>query len=259
METGQTSQNRSSENKIFYVLIFVLSLLAIIFGTFWGQNNDEEIVKKCDNGAKNYSQCDLCPENKTLVERQCIDNIEEIIKKEPTDYEKFELYKKVSIYPDGLITPDDYMEKASKYLNDDGTYNIGRRIKISGEIEDAYIYIKAGANDGSGKYTSIDKKYDTVYFYIKNGAYEGGHLNLAKSKLGKTSELTEILFNLKNIPLAKRLGGYRSGAFISENLLADLKDGRMIGSIVNTNRYGKIENLIIAYKCVGNEDSCSIK
>lgn len=259
MAAEQSIQNKPTENRIFYILIFVLSLIAILFGIFWDKRNFSEETKKCLNETINYPQCDKCEEGKTPVGVQCIKNIEGNIQKEPTDFEKFELYEKVSIYPGGLITPDDYMENTNVYLNDDGTHNVGRKIEITGEIEDAYIYIKAGANNGSGKYTSITEKYDTIYFYIKNSIYKGGHLNLSKSKLGKTSELTEVLFNLKNLSVAENLKQYRSGVFKEKNLLDDLYDERIVGAIVNTDRYGKIENLIIGYKCKGGTDSCNIK
>lgn len=259
MPVDQTTNNKSAENRIFYILIFILSLIAILFGTFWNKKNSNEETKKCLSEAINYPQCDKCQEGKTLIGVQCIENIEERVQTELTDFEKYESYKKVSIYPDGLVTPEDYIKNTSVYLNDDGTHGVGRRIKITGIIEDAYVYIKAGTNDDSGKYNSITEKYDTIYFYIKNGVYKGGHLNLSKSKLGKISELTEVLFNLKNLFVAEKLDQYRIGEFFEENLLGDLMDNRVIGALVNTSRYGKVENFIIGYKCKGERDSCSIK
>lgn len=259
MSTEQMTPNKSSENKAFYLLIFSLSLLAILFGTFWGRKNSGEIVKICLNETTNYPQCDKCQWGKTLVGIHCIESIQENVQKELSDFEKYESYNKVSIYPNGLITPENYLQNSGAYLNDDGTRGVGRKIKITGELDDAYIYIKAGANDDAGKYASITEKYDTIFFFLKNGIYEGGHLNLSKSKLGKASELTEVLFNLKNLSVSEKLGQYRSGTFKEENLLDDLKDSRIIGTIVNTARYGKIENLIIGYKCSGEKDSCSIR
>jgi len=85
-------------------------------------------------------------------------------------------------------------------------------------------------------------------------------LDLSKSKYGKTSDLTELLFNLKNLSFASDLKSeYRKNIFHTENFLVDLNDGKLIGAIVNTQRYGKIENLIIAYKCKGNKNDCEIK
>jgi|SRR3989339_50959 len=255
----EQTTNKSTENKTFYILIFLLSLLAILFGTFFNRINTVQEPQKCQNEAINYPQCDKCQDGKTLVGMQCVNNIQENVPTELTDFEKYESYEKVSIYPDGLVTPDDYMKSTKIYLNDDGTHGVGRKIKITGEVEDAYIYIKAGANDDAGKYTSITEKYDTIFFFLKNGIYKGGHLNLSKSKLGKVSELTEVLFNLKSLSVAEKLGQYRNGAFIEENLLDDLNDNRVIGAVVNTARYGKIENLIIGYKCKSGQNTCSIK
>lgn len=257
--TLEPAINKPTENKTFYVLIFALSLVAILFGTFFNRKNEVQEPQKCQNEAVNYPKCDICDEGKTFIGTQCVDNILEHVPVEQADFDKYESYNKVSIYPNGLVTPDDYMKNTQIYLNDDGTHGVGRRITIAGEIEDAYVYIKAGANDDAGKYTSIIEKYDTVFFFLKNGVYRGGHLNLSKSKLGKASELTEVLFNLKNLSVAEKLGQYRSDTFKEENLLTDLKDNRMIGAIVNTARYGKIESLVIGYKCNGEKDSCSIR
>src|SRR3989339_447613 len=120
MGTEQPVSNKSAENKVFYILIFSLSLLAILFGTFWGKKNSGEEAKKCLNETVNYPQCDKCQEGKNLVGAQCIDNINENVQNEPTDFEKYETYKKVSIYPEGLITPTDYVRDSKVYLNDDG-------------------------------------------------------------------------------------------------------------------------------------------
>jgi len=199
-----------------------------------------------------------CAEGEMLIEDNCVKVIEEDVIEELTDLEKFESYNQVSIYSRGIVTPNDYMQRSGEYLNDDGTDGVGRKIRVDGEIEDAYIYIKAGTNDAGGNFGSILEQYDTIFFYIKNGTYQGGHLEVSKSKFGQPSEFTEILFNLSDLPVATSLRNYRNGNFDTINLLDDLQEDRRVGALVNTERYGKIELLIIGYKCKGEQDSCNI-
>lgn len=179
------------------------------------------------------------------------DEVEEEV--ELTDLEKYDSYKKISMYPDGIETPDNYIANASESLT-----NAGRKIRFVGEIEDAYIYIKAGANDGEGNFTSIQKEFDGIWFYIVNNNFNGGQLDLSRSKFSETSELTELLYNIKSIPVAENLEQYRIENFKTLNLLGELKDNRFIGTLVSTMRYGKILELSIGYKCVEGS-SCTIK
>ncbi len=169
------------------------------------------------------------------------------------DINKFNSYKKFFIYPNGLITPTDYISNPSASLE-----KAAQKIKITGNIEDAYIYIKAGANDENGNFTSIMKKYDGVWFYLENGVFLGGQLDLSKSIFGQTSNLTELLYNFNSVPVAQNLAMYRSNKYEKKNFLKDLKDERKIGSMVSTSRYGKIEKVIIAYKCQNGSD-CKIE
>lgn len=241
-----------NEIKKEHIWFGILLILILLFGYLLAsgvvfRNNGHQVSEiECNNG-------------ETLIDSKCVKNIEDQGSQELSDFEKYESYKKVSIYPKGLVTPDDYIENAGEYLNDDGTDGVGRTIEVTGEIADAYLYVKAGANDAGGNFVPILQRYDSIYFYLRNGIYLGGHLDLGKSTLGKPSELTEVLFNLNKMPLAENLDAYRNNEFKTIDLLGELNGIRRIGALVSTARYGKIEQLIIGYKCKGEEDSCSIR
>jgi hypothetical protein len=53
MET-EIQSSKSVENRIFYILIFVLSILAILFGTFFNKKNATPEPQNCQNEAVNY-------------------------------------------------------------------------------------------------------------------------------------------------------------------------------------------------------------
>lgn len=169
------------------------------------------------------------------------------------EIKKFNSYNLISIYPDGIVTPADYIQNPNKSLE-----SAAKNIIITGNISDAYIYIKAGANDENGNFTSIKKQYDGIWFYLRNGKFLGGQLELSKSIFGQTSELTEVLYNLKNVSVAEDLKAYRQNQYTNKNLLAELSGERKIGAILSTSRYGRIEKVILAYKCADNTD-CKIE
>lgn len=175
---------------------------------------------------------------------------------EPTIFDQYKDYKRVSIYPNGIETPSNYTESPTTAST--SLANAGVRIKINGDILDAFIYIKAGANNESGSFTQINKKYDGIWFYLENGSFDGGILNLSKSIFGQPSQFTELLFDLKNVPLAKDNTDYRKNIYENKDLLFNLKDSRIVGALVSTNRYGKIIELTIGYKCNDEKNECSI-
>lgn len=169
------------------------------------------------------------------------------------DIKKFNSYNLISIYPNGVVTPSDYIQNPNKSLD-----GIAKNIVITGNISDAYIYIKAGANDENGNFTSIKKQYDGIWFYLRNGKFLGGQLELSKSVFGQTSELTELLYNLKNVSVAENLDAYRNNKYVNKNLLSELNGERKIGALVSTSRYGRIEKVILAYKCAEN-NACNVE
>jgi len=232
-------------------IMTVIILLLSIFGVLYIVKN----LSKDKNNNIPETTVNQNIDNKEInIENIKPEEKEEAVK-EQTDFEKYNsnLYKKTPIYLDGIETPDNYIQKDEEALT-----NAGRKIKITGEIEDAYIYIKAGANDEKGNFTSIMKEYDGVWFYLMNGHFLGGQLDLSESKFGQPSELTELLYNIKKIPVAKNLIEYKNKNFKTLDLLNELKDERFIGALVSTERYGKIIDLTIGYKCRGEVNSCKI-
>lgn len=170
------------------------------------------------------------------------------------NFDKCEGYNQVSIYTEGIETPSTYINNAKAELS-----KAGRKIVVNGEIEDAYIYIKAGATDENGNFSSIKKSFDGIWFYLQDGHFNGGILDLSKSIYGKPSEITELLYNIKEIPIAKDNNNYRLNKYETVNLLGELKGDRLIGALVSTARYGKILDLSIYYKCKSQECSIELK
>nr|MBP6944620.1 hypothetical protein [Patescibacteria group bacterium] len=113
----------------------------------------------------------------------------QIISAPLTDWKIFDSYKKTTIYPKGVETPSDYLQNAGQALS-----NAGRRVEIIGSLEDAYIYIKAGANDQRANFTAIDPRYDGIWFYRKDGQFNGGLLDLSQSRRGEPTQYTELLY-----------------------------------------------------------------
>ena len=169
------------------------------------------------------------------------------------DLEIFNSYKQVSIYPNGFETPNDYIGNAEKSLE-----SAGRKLSFIGKFEDVYIYIKAGANNEKGNFTAIKEEFDGIWFYLMDGNFNGGQLDLSKSRFGRQSELTELLYNVSEIPAAENLDEYRKNNFKMFNLSNELEGDRFIGSLVSTQRYGKILELKIGYKCV-EDSNCKIE
>lgn len=174
-----------------------------------------------------------------------------------TDWELFSSnqYNKIKIYQNGFETPSSYISNPVQGLS-----SAGRKIITEGKIEDAYIYIIAGANDINGKFSPVDPAFDGVWFYIKDGFFSGGQLNLAKSRRGETTQYTELLYSLKKVPVALDLKNYRLNNFTDiTNLSDELKGINYIAALVSTERYGKIINLEVGYKCSSSTPNCSIK
>ncbi|MGK5090245.1 hypothetical protein WDW86_22070 [Bdellovibrionota bacterium FG-2] len=172
---------------------------------------------------------------------------------EMTDWQIFNQYRQLAIYPGGIETPSDYVLHASKALS-----NAGRKIVVTGTIEDAYLYIRAGANDRRGNFGPIDPQYDGIWFYRKDGQFNGGVLDLSQSRRGETTRYTELLYNLKDVPLALNNQAYRKNNFTSIDILSQLKASDYLASLVSTARYGRIMDFVIGYKCASVTPYCKI-
>ncbi|MFA6184496.1 MAG: hypothetical protein WC682_05390 [Parcubacteria group bacterium] len=244
----QETKNKIAALVVFVVVIAITVLIIQLIGI-----GVDFLRKKwgLENATVQSDQPITQPSSKNSSNDTVLNNV--VPEKASSDFDKFNSYKKFDVYPDGIVTPLNFVNNAEKDLK-----NAGRKIKISGKIEDAYVYIRAGANDQNGKFTSIMRQYDSIWFYISNGHFLGGQLDVGQSIFGGTSELTDLLFNLKSVPVADDLMQYKKGFFKSENLLSELNGERTIGSLVSTVRYGRIDVLEIGYKCVENSD-CNIE
>lgn len=203
-------------------------------------STDEIIATSSNNIANDLNIEEIKPTGDTSS-----DNID--------DTKKYDSYKKYSVYPSGIETPSDYLQNSEKALT-----LAGRKISFSGDIEDAYIYVKAGATNDNGDFTAIINNYDGIWFYLMNGEFNGGQLDLSKSIYGKPTNLSEVLYNIKNVPVAANLSQYRQNKFSSLDLLNHLQGDKYIGALVSTARHGKIIELTIGYKCKTGS-ICNIK
>ncbi len=237
------------KNKIITIIVFVVVITITIFIIQLVGLGIDALRKKWNlNGVPEQTQTEKLS---TTTSGTIIEQPSKLL----SDFEKFNSYIKTSIYPNGIETPKSYINEGNKTLTD-----AGRKIIVTGQIDDAYVYIKAGANDQNGKFTSIIKSYDGVWFYLMNGQFLGGQLDLSRSIYGQPSELTELLYNLKSVPVAKNKEEYRKNNYQIKNLLTELKDERFVGALVSTQRYGKILELTIGYKCVeGSECKIELK
>ncbi len=243
------SDKKSLKERVLELVIFaaiiVISLIILDRATnIFGEKNQKDSARSTDT----IPVQNIIPEN--IDPEQTASSTPEL-----TDFQKYQSYKKISIYKkDGLETPIDYITNAENALK-----NAAVKIKITGELEDGYIFIEAGANDEKGKFTSLKQSFDGVWFYVRNGSFNGGQLDLSKSRYGQTGELTTLLYNLKNVPLAKNLDDKNNGNFNTLDLLPELKDSRYIAALVSTQRYGKIVNLSVGYKCASKIPECKIE
>lgn len=240
-------QKPSKENNTFYFILFLSSVIAIAFGYFLDSRNElkmdaPEKVLAVSALEEDVDTSTIKPEHTTSTPAE-----------KPTDWKIYSEYKKIDVYQNGLVTPADYLNNASQALSD-----AGRKVEIVGEIKDAYIYIKAGASDERGVFTAIKPEYDGIWFYRKDGEFTGGILNLSESRRGEDGAIqsTQLLYNLKDVPVAKNNTNYRRGEYESINILEYLKSGDYIAALVSTARYGRIVNLTIGYSCAETTPNC---
>lgn len=124
-------------------------------------------------------------------------------------------------------------------------YSSGTIIKTSksivstGNISEAYLYIKAGVDNPLRPLT----KYDSIYLYF-DLPETSGHFIGSESLNTETpgDNLTTLVYDTKNILFR--------GSSNPKNLLAVLNRGGQynIGAFVATERFGQVVELVLAYK-----------
>lgn len=184
------------------------------------------------------------------------EEVEQIKKKQLTEFEKFQSYQKITTYKD-FVTPAEINKFCLDTARNDEMCKetiakLTTKLQVSGNVEDAYIYIKAGVSR-SGMPIGQLTPYDSVYLYLDESK-NGGHLIRPKAIIYRSSEdgLTELLYKLDNLPFTHL--PYSETASPDENknsnLLSILKTNgtHYLGSYVSTLGYGEIFELVIGYK-----------
>ena len=172
----------------------------------------------------------------------------------PVDLEKYESYRKVDLYPNGLVTPQDLVsacedkKRIAERCNAE-IANITKILVTSGEIKDAYLYIKAGVSRDNAPFGMLTN-FDSVWFYIDGGDF-GGHLLRSQAIIRRQGEdgTTELLYNLKEIPFIG-LPYSDSASPRIKNILDDvlnINGEHFVGSFVSTLGIGEIFELKIGY------------
>lgn len=182
------------------------------------------------------------------------EEIEEAKKETPTDFEKYLSYKKVDLYPNGLVTPVDLVQscedrkRIAEKCNQE-IAKITKTLSTSGNIENAYLYLKVGVSRENAPF-GILTNFDSVWFYI-DGSESGGHLLRSRAMVRRQSEdgVTELLYDLREVPFVGL--PYRDDASPRmRNILDDtlnIAGEHFIGSFVSTLGIGKIFEMKIGY------------
>ncbi|MDO8515292.1 MAG: hypothetical protein Q7S14_02220 [bacterium] len=133
---------------------------------------------------------------------------------------------------------------------------VSKTIYITGEIDDAYLYISTG---------HLDINKESIYFYIVDGKIAEGHL-YPKEALSPVSENT-FIYNLKNLPLVKFPYSLDRPTHLDHkdvvNTLFNRQDQNVerryyVGAFVSTTQLpNEVNAMEIRYKCK-QSSSCSI-
>lgn len=242
---------KENKEKIFIGLfLIVISLLGMLLVLWYNNKYIKNDISATSTGITIATSTNNIASDLNIEE---IKPTGDILSNSVDDTKKYDSYKKFTVYPNGMETPNDYLQNSERALT-----RAGRKISFSGDIEDAYIYIKAGATNDNGDFTAIMNDFDGIWFYLMNGEFNGGQLDLSKSIYGKPTNLSEILYHIKSVPVATNLSQYRQNKFSSLDLSNHLQGDKYIGALVSTARHGKIMELTIGYKCKTGS-SCDIK
>lgn len=200
---------------------------------------------------KSYTSRPEQPEVDPTISKE---EIEEIKKEAPTDFEKYLSYKKVIIYPNGLVTPTDLIQSCEdkKRVAEKCNQEIARITKVltaSGKIKNAYLYLKVGVSRDNAPFGALTN-FDSVWLYV-DGSDFGGHLLRSRAIIRRQSEdgVTELLYNLAEVPFVGL--PYNDDAIPRvKNILDDkLNDPgeHFVGAFISTKGIGKIFDIKIGY------------
>lgn len=171
------------------------------------------------------------------------------------EIEKLKSLKSVSVYENGLITPPSLISYCKK---DDGNQtkcnseiaNITRKLRTSGSITTAKLYMKVGVSRDSSPITPLTQ-YDSVWFLLDSTDISG-HLVRSKSLYEGITEdgYSELIFDLFNLPITKEFPYSEANKVEPKNALGALnsKSEHIIASFVSTFGLGKIQELKIYFE-----------
>lgn len=190
-----------------------------------------------------------------IISREEVEEAKKEAKKEtPIDFEKYLSYKKVDLYPNGLVAPVDLVQscedrkRIAEKCNQE-IAKITKTLSTSGNIENAYLYLRVGASRENTPF-GILTNFDSVWFYV-DGSESGGHLLRSRAIVKRQSEdgVTELLYDLREVPFVGL--PYRDDASPRmRNILGDklnIAGEHFIGSFVSTLGIGKIFEMKIGY------------
>lgn len=125
---------------------------------------------------------------------------------------------------------------------------VAKTIVISGEIEDAYLFVQTGG---------INIQNESVYFYIVDGRTADGHLYPQEALQPVTDNI--FIYNLKNLPLEQLPYSLNNpNHLIHKNIVDEIFNYQpkgwdrkyYIGAFVSTTKLpNQITSLEIRYKC----------
>lgn len=235
-------------DKNFYKQI-IGSIIVVIVGLFglWTLYKTTDILKTPS----------ALPEQPKMTQPEISkEEVERIKERQLAEFEKFQSYQKISIYKD-FVTPAEINQFCLDVSRKDKECKetiakLTAKLQTKGDIEDAYLYIKAGVSRRGIPMGQLTP-YDSVYLYLDESK-NGGHLIRPRALIYRASEdgLTELLYKLENLPFTHLPYSEVAEPDTDKNpdLLSVLKTEGIhyLGSYVSTLGYGKIFELIISYK-----------
>lgn len=193
--------------------------------------------------------------------------IDDILKKQEVAKQEYLKYNKVDIYPAGLTTPQSLIaacedKKKVQTICNQEIANITQIIKTSGQINKAYLYIRAAVSS-QGTTTKLNPNEDSVWFYITKGFGSqitnkdvvAGHLLRNKAIFSHDvvatdgSVYTEMLFDMSQLPFTTLPYNEANPPTQVADALSvlNIADRHFVAGFVSTLNLGEILEMRIGY------------
>lgn len=227
-------KNDNVQKAIGSSVMIAIAVLALVITYNW-----------LDVKPKDEKSADISPEIDTSVFYEKADSRSEL--------DSLKEMQSISIYENGLVTPPSLITSCLDNSKKDNCNNeiasISKKITTIGNIQTAKLYIKAGVSRNNGPIGPLTK-YDSLWILFDNGEYSG-HLIRSKAMYNGISEdgYSELMFDLENLPLTKKLPYNENNPSFNKNVLNQLTipNTHLISSFVSTLGYGRIDKLIIYF------------